>query len=108
MPEHRSFDAEPLQLAIDLDGAAVAGAEPARHRRFPGELRVGRQALYRTQHWLRAACEDFVALSQLLQGLGDEDGVDDDLGVRNERCSFSVPLAPEPEQGRRLAELLRQ
>src|SRR3954469_9052698 len=36
----RPFHAEPLELAADLDDAAVAGAVPAGHRRFPGELRV--------------------------------------------------------------------
>ena len=37
---HRPFHAEPLPLAVDLDGAAVAGAVAAGHRRLPGELRV--------------------------------------------------------------------
>src|SRR2546423_8746166 len=39
--EHRPFDAQPLQLAVDLHRAAVAGAVAARHRRLPGELGAG-------------------------------------------------------------------
>src|SRR5215831_19608973 len=38
--EHRPFDAEPLQAAVELDRAAVAGAVAARHRRFPRHLRI--------------------------------------------------------------------
>ena len=43
---HRTgpFDAEALQLAVDLDGAAVAGAVAAGHRRLPGELRARARA----------------------------------------------------------------
>src|SRR6185295_5074213 len=36
-----SFHAQPLQLAVDLDRAAVARAVAAGHRRLPRELRVG-------------------------------------------------------------------
>src|SRR5262249_21284595 len=41
--EHRPFDAEPLQPAVDLDRAPVAGAVPAGHGRLPGQLGSGRE-----------------------------------------------------------------
>ena len=58
--EHRSFDAEALQLAVDLDGAAVARAVAARHRRLPRELRAGAVRGDRVQHRLRPAREHVV------------------------------------------------
>src|SRR5512133_1051395 len=38
----RALHAQPFELAVDLHGAAVAGAVAARHRRLPCELRVRR------------------------------------------------------------------
>src|SRR5919201_871875 len=55
--EHRSFDAEALPGAVDLDRAAVTGAVAARHRRLPGELRVGGERPHCLQHRLRSAGE---------------------------------------------------
>src|SRR5207237_2225377 len=56
--EDGPLDAEPPELAVDLDGAAVARAVPARHRRLPRELRVGREPPQRLEHRLRAAGQD--------------------------------------------------
>src|SRR5688572_18808226 len=56
--EHRSFDAEALELAVDLHGAAVAGAVSTGHRRLPRELGVRSEAPDRLEHGLRAAGED--------------------------------------------------
>src|SRR5919198_1950268 len=55
--EHRTFHAQPLELAADLDRAPVAGAVPAGHRRLPGELRTGGDAPHRLEHRLRPAGE---------------------------------------------------
>src|SRR5204862_6705653 len=38
--EHRTLDAQTLEHAVDLDGAPVARAVAARHRRLPGDLRI--------------------------------------------------------------------
>src|SRR5437868_4572817 len=48
--EHRSLDTETLQLTVDLDGAAVACAVPARHRRFPRELRSWTERTHSLEH----------------------------------------------------------
>ena len=45
--EDRALDAEAPQAAVDLDGAAVAGAVAARHRRLPGELGARGEAAHR-------------------------------------------------------------
>src|SRR5215210_4482941 len=45
-----SLHAEPLPLAVDLDRAAVAGPEAARHRRLQRELRVRRERAHRLEH----------------------------------------------------------
>src|SRR5581483_11846690 len=55
--EDRPFDAQPLQLAVQLDGAAVACPVPAGHRRFPRELRTGTELRDRVQHRLGPARE---------------------------------------------------
>src|SRR5262249_17917538 len=55
--EHRPFDAETLHDALDLDGAAVARAVAAGHRRLPGELRRRSDRTDRLEHRLRAARE---------------------------------------------------
>src|SRR5216110_882978 len=54
----RPFHAEALELAADLDGAAVAGAVAARHRRFPSKLRVRGEAPDGLEHRLGAAGEN--------------------------------------------------
>src|SRR5438093_3025720 len=46
----RPFHAESLELAVDLDRAAVAGAVAAGHRCLPGELGMWRQAADGFQH----------------------------------------------------------
>src|SRR5712692_11837675 len=53
--EHRSLDAQPLELALDLDRAAVARAVAAGHRRLPGQLGGGCQRAHRTEHRLGPA-----------------------------------------------------
>src|SRR5436305_2618510 len=58
--EHRPFDTEPLQLAADLDRAAVTSAVAAGHRGFPGELRSRAAGGDRVQHRLRSAGEHVV------------------------------------------------
>src|SRR5207244_1968236 len=65
--ENRSLHAEALQLAADLDGAPVTRAVAAGHRRFPGELRVRRQAADCLEHRRRAAGEDVDALGDQLR-----------------------------------------
>src|SRR5436190_2574718 len=60
------FHAEALELAADLDRAAVAGAVAARHRRFPSELRVRGEVPDGLQHRLGPAGEHVVARRQNL------------------------------------------
>src|SRR6476661_10060777 len=60
--EDRSFHAEALQRAVDLDDAAVARAIAAGHRCFPRELRAGTLPGDRVEHRLRAARKHVVAL----------------------------------------------
>src|SRR6266542_5375656 len=55
--QNGSFDTEAPQLAVDLDRAAVAGAEAAGHRGLPGELRPRGDPAHRLQHRLGAAGE---------------------------------------------------
>src|SRR4029453_17083248 len=50
-----SFPAESLQLAVDLDRAAVARAVATCHRRLPRELRVGRERADGLEHRFRTA-----------------------------------------------------
>src|SRR6476661_4637021 len=50
----RAFHAEPFELTLDLDHAAVAGPVAAGHRRLPGELGVLRQPANGVEHGLGA------------------------------------------------------
>src|SRR4029453_10059674 len=59
--EPRSFDPEPLQLATDLDRAAVARTVAAGHRGFPRELCFRCDGAHRFEHGLRPAREDVEA-----------------------------------------------
>ena len=98
------FEAEPLERAVDLDDAAVAGAVAARHRRLPRELRRRAERGDRVEHRLRAAGEDVEAG---LDQLGDEHRIDHDLGAGQERGRLGVLGAAEAEDDRRrAAELL--
>src|SRR5215210_7144800 len=99
--EHRPLDAEALPLAADLDGAAVAGAVAARHRRLPGELRARGEGPNGSEHRLRAAGEDVEARPEALRHVL---GLQHDLGVRHERRGFRVMGAAEAEQRVRPAE----
>ena len=99
--EHRPFDAEPPQLAVDLDRAAVAGAVAARHRRLPGELGVRARAARSAASIGSGPAREHVA-GLVGQELGDVGRLEADLGVRDERRRLGVPLAPEAEErGRR-------
>src|SRR5881394_1619464 len=71
-----SFHAEALELAVDLDGAAVAGAVAAGHRGLPGELRVRGQTADGLEHRRGAAGEDVVTGRQ---NLGDVGRLEHDL-----------------------------
>src|SRR5439155_9726869 len=55
--QDRAFHAQTLQLAVDLDRAAVARAVAARHRRFPRELCARHEPAQRVEHRLRPARE---------------------------------------------------
>ena len=102
--EHRPFDAEALQLAVDLDRAAVAGAVAARHRRLPGELGVRARARAAPPASAPARTRARRARRSSGQELGDVDRLDADLGVRDERRGLGVPLGAEAEDRRRAAE----
>ena len=106
---HRPFHAEALPLAADLDRAAVAGAVAAGHRGFPGELGGRAQALGplpASAPARRRARRDRLSLS--LSACGDQDRVDDHLGVRDERSSLRMPFRAEAQDRRRPVELRRQ
>ena len=103
--EHRTFHAEALQLALDLDDAAVAGAVAARHRRLPGELRAGAERADRLQHRLGAAREHVVSRRDQL---GHEHRVDRHLGAGQQHGGFGVALAAEAEHDGREAQRLRE
>src|SRR5581483_6164741 len=79
----RPLHAESLELPVDLDRAAVAGAVPARHRRLPCEHVEPLQV---------ACCY--------------KDGVDDHLGAGKERGRLGVRVRPEAEDGGREPERL--
>ncbi len=69
--QHRSLDAQSLQLAVDLDHTAVAGAVAARHRCLPRELRARAERRDGLEHRLRAAGED---VAGRIDQLRDEHG----------------------------------
>src|ERR671930_512860 len=56
--KNRPLHAKTSELAVDLDHAAVAGTVTARHRRLPGELRIGNEVPHSNEHRLRPAGED--------------------------------------------------
>src|SRR5215210_6445442 len=104
--EHRTLDAEPLQLAVQLDGAAIARAVAAGHRRLPGELGVRHELAQRGEHRLRTTGEHVVTLvGQERRHVG---GFDAHLGAGEERGRLRVQLAAEAEKRWRAAELLRE
>src|SRR2546423_10039958 len=74
--QHRSFDAQTLQLAVDLDRAAVASAVAARHGCLPRELRRGCEPADGLQHRLQAAGEH---VHPLRDQLGQQGGLVADL-----------------------------
>ena len=97
-------DAEPLQAAVDLDDAAVAGAVAAGHRRLPGELGLRREPSHRLEHRLRAAREHVDRLvGQQRRHVGR---LDDDLGARDERGRLGVMRRAEAEDRGPVAEHL--
>src|SRR6478609_9459129 len=92
--EDRPLEAESFERAVELDNAAVAGAVAAGHRRLPCELRTRAESGDGVEHRLRTAGEDVEAR---VDQLGDEHGIDDDLGVRQERGRLGVLRATEAE-----------
>src|SRR5580765_4228234 len=71
--EHRPLDAQPLEAAVDLDGAAVARSEAASHRRFPCKLRAGCDGPHGFEHRLRPTRQDVQPGGDQLR---DERGLD--------------------------------
>src|SRR4029077_15494351 len=100
--KHGPLHAQTLELAVDLDRAAVAGAVAARHWRLPGELGVRRGTLDRAEHRLRPARENVPGAFG--QHVRDENGVEDDLGAGQERRRLGVKRGPKAEHGRSAAE----
>src|SRR3954469_19936929 len=101
----RPFHAEPLELPPELDHAAVrrglaaglahpavAGAIAAGHRPLPRELGVRTEPPNGREHRLGPAGEHVVAVRHRL---GHVDGLEHDLGVRDERCRLGVPARAE-------------
>ena len=80
--QHRPFDAEALQLAVDLHRTAIAGAVAAGHGRLPRELRARTAVADRVEHRLRTAREHVVAVRDQL---GDERRIDRNLCSRKQR-----------------------
>src|SRR5438067_8747424 len=101
--KYRPLDAEPFELAVELDRAAVAGAVATRHWRFPRELGARFEERNRSEHRLRTAGEHVVARGNRRRDVGR---LDHDLRVRNEARGLGVPLAPEAEDRGRAAERL--
>src|SRR5207248_5722802 len=87
--QYRSFHAQTLQLAVDLDRAAVARAVAARHRRLPRELRSGCEPADGLEHRLRAAGEH---VHSIRDQLGDQGRLDADLCVRQQLGRLGVPV----------------
>ena len=81
----------------------MAGAESARHRCLPRELRRGLERAHCREHRLRSAREHVVAPRH---HLGDVGRLEHDLRVRHERSRLGVPRAAEAEQRARSAEPL--
>src|SRR5262249_58465164 len=77
--EHRPFDAEPLEPAVDLHCTPVARAVTAGHRRLPRQLGVGRDRADRLEHRLRAAREHVETMRDQLR---HQRRLDADLYVR--------------------------
>src|SRR3954454_7161419 len=90
--EHWSVDAQPPEPPLDLDHASIAGAEAARHRRLPRELRLGLEPAHRLEHGLRTAREHVMAGRHRLR---DVRRLEHDLRVRDERRGFGMPRAAE-------------
>src|SRR3954451_16814506 len=103
--EHGSVDAQPPEPSLDLDHASIAGAEAARHRRLPRELRPGLQPAHRLEHRLGAAGEHVEPGGHRL---GDVRRLEHDLGIWYERRGFCVPRAAEAKHRVRFAEPLRE
>jgi hypothetical protein len=101
--EHWSFHTETLELAVDLDGTAVAGPVTAGHRRLPGKLCVVDPLAERREHRLGAAGEHVDRI--LREQLGHVRRLDADLRVRDERGRLGVPVAAEAEDRGRRSEL---
>ena len=75
-----------LSSPVDLDRAPVTGSVAAGHRRLPGELGVGSERPNRLEHRLGPAREHVHSRGDQL---GDERGLDADLGIGHELCRLA-------------------
>ncbi len=99
-------DAEPAVVTVDLDDTAVAGAVPARHRSFPGELRTRNPCPEGFEHRFGTAGENVPGIGR--NQLGDETRFNDDLGSRKETGGLGMALGAKAQNDGRMTQRRRE